>query len=197
MNLFDNIAKKYDIDSRIELANTITKELRKELKNTSDKQALDYGCGTGLVGLQLTDKFRSILFVDSSEEMINVVNQKIEKIKVNNGSTMVGDFSTEDLPDVKVDFIIVSLVLLHVQKTSILFESLYKLLNLEGELIIVDFDKNEKINHEKVHNGFTHQELYNQAERVGFKDISVRTFYRGKEIFMNQDASMFIFNAKK
>lgn len=100
MNLFDNIAKKYDIDSRIELANTITKELRKELKNTSDKQALDYGCGTGLVGLQLTDKFRSILFVDSSEEMINVVNQKIEKIKVNNGSTMVGDFSTEDLPDV-------------------------------------------------------------------------------------------------
>lgn len=176
MNLFDNIAKKYDIDSRIELANTITKELRKELKNTSDKQALDYGCGTGLVGLQLTDKFRSILFVDSSEKMINVVNQKIEKIKVNNGSTMVGDFSTEDLPDVKVDFIIVSLVLLHVQKTSILFESLYKLLNLEGELIIVDFDKNEKINHEKVHNGFTHQELYNQAERVGFKDIAFELF---------------------
>ncbi|HZG71257.1 MAG TPA: hypothetical protein VEY51_06915, partial [Chondromyces sp.] len=60
-----------------------------------------------------------------------------------------------------------------------------------------DFDKNDKINHPKVHNGFSHEELKKRLSEVGFKSIEIKTFYHGNRIFMNQDASMFISSSIK
>jgi hypothetical protein len=69
---------------------------------------------------------------------------------------------------------------------------LFNILNNGGKLIIIDFDKNDKINHPKVHNGFSHKELKKRLSEVGFKLIEMKTFYHGNRIFMNEDASMFI-----
>ncbi|WP_086311986.1 hypothetical protein A5821_003231 [Enterococcus sp. 7F3_DIV0205] len=197
MNIFDQIAHRYDSPKQLELASIIAEEIKKDLRNFSGEIALDYGCGTGLIGLQIADKFREIVFVDPSKEMIRIVKQKIDQLEETNAKTIVGSFSNENTFDIKADLIVVSLVLLHVPDTLDLLKSLYSALNPMGRILIVDFDKNENVQHEKVHNGFSQTELGKQLEELGFKSVISRTFYHGEKLFMNQEASLFILSAEK
>ena len=92
---------------------------------------------------------------------------------------------------------LLSLVLLHIPDTKKILQELFTILNQDGKLIIIDFDKNDKISHPKVHNGFSHNELKKVLSEVGFKSTSIKTFHHGNGIFMKKDASMFISSSKK
>lgn len=197
MNVFDKIAHHYDSPKQLELANSITNEIKTHVGDTSNKLVLDYGCGTGLIGLQIVNDVKEMYFVDPSQEMIHIVDQKIAEMNQTNVKTVIGRFSKNHTLNIKADLIIVSLVLLHVPDTLDLLESLYQALNLGGQLIIIDFDKNEKIYHEKVHNGFVQEELKKQMAEIGFNSVSSQTFHHGKNLFMKQDASMFSLIAEK
>lgn len=190
-NVFEQLAKKYDTPERIELANIVVKEVRKELRNSSSKSIIDYGSGTGLVGLSLADLVDSVLLVDSSKQMVDVAHSKILRGKISNADVLC-DF-TEETPEIKTDIVVMSLVLLHIPDTKKILQTLFNILHKGGKLLIVDFNKNDKINHPKVHNGFTHEELKNILSEVGFETNKVETFYYGENIFMNQDASMLAF----
>lgn len=190
-NVFEQLAKRYDSEDRIELANVIVKEVKSELQSSKSMSLLDYGSGTGLVSLELIDLVNSVVLVDSSKQMTDVAQAKINKRGINNAKAVYSDF-TQETPVLKADIILISLVLLHIPDTKKILQQLFQVLNSGGKLIIVDFDKNDKINHPKVHNGFTHEELKNYLTEVGFKSTQIKTFHHGKRIFMNQDASMFI-----
>ncbi|HLS09466.1 class I SAM-dependent methyltransferase [Lentibacillus sp.] len=195
-NVFEQMAKKYDTEERIELAKVIVKEIRPELRDSRSKSLMDYGSGTGLIGLELSDLVDSVLLVDSSKQMLDVAEEKIFRREITNSKVVCSDF-TEETPNLKADVILMSLVLLHIPDTKKILQELFNVLNNGGELIIIDFDKNDKVNHPKVHNGFSHESLKKMLSEVGFKSIKIKTFYRGNRIFMNQDASMFIANSIK
>jgi ubiquinone/menaquinone biosynthesis C-methylase UbiE len=195
-NVFEQMAKRYDTEERIELAKVIVKEVRPELRNSKSKSLIDYGSGTGLIGLELSDLVHSILLVDSSEQMLEVAKAKISHKGITNSKVLYSDF-TQETPELKADIVLMSLVLLHIPDTKKILQELFNILNNGGKLIIIDFDKNDKINHPKVHNGFSHEELKKRLSEVGFKSIEVKTFYHGNGIFMNQDASMFISSSIK
>lgn len=195
-NVFEQMAKRYDTAERMELANVIVKEVRTELQNSHSKSLLDYGSGTGLISLALSDLVDSILLVDSSEQMVEVAKAKISHKGIANAEVLHSDF-TQGTPQHKADIVLMSLVLLHIPDTTKILQELFNSLNDDGKLIIIDFDKNEKINHPKVHNGFSHEELKERLAKVGFKSIEIRTFHHGNHIFMNQDASMFISSSVK
>ncbi|WP_342045830.1 class I SAM-dependent DNA methyltransferase [Bacillus sp. OTU530] len=195
-NVFEQMAKRYDTEERIELAKVIVKEVRPELRNSKSKSLIDYGSGTGLIGLELSDLVHSILLVDSSEQMLEVAKAKISHKGITNSKVLYSDF-TQETPELKADIVLMSLVLLHIPDTKKILQELFNILNNGGKLIIIDFDKNDKINHPKVHNGFSHEELKKRLSEVGFKSIEIKTFYHGNSIFMNQDASMFISSSIK
>jgi ubiquinone/menaquinone biosynthesis C-methylase UbiE len=195
-NVFEQMAKRYDTEERIELAKIIVKEVRTELRNSKSKSLIDYGSGTGLIGLELSDLVDSILLVDSSKQMLEVAKAKISQKEITNSMVLYSDF-TQGTPDLKADIVLMSLVLLHIPDTKKILQELFNVLNDEGKLIIIDFDKNHTINHPKVHNGFLHEELKKMLSEVGFKSIKIKTFYHGNRIFMNQDASMFISSSIK
>lgn len=195
-NVFEQMAKKYDSEERIELAKIITKEVRTELQNSKSKSLIDYGSGTGLVGLELSDLVDSVLLVDSSEQMLEVAKAKISQKGINNSKVLYSDF-TQRIPKLKADIILMSLVLLHIPDTEGILRALFSILNEGGKLIIVDFDKNDKISHPKVHNGFLHEELEEKLSEVGFKSVEIKTFHHRERVFMKQDASMFISSSKK
>ena len=195
-NVFEQMAKRYDTEERIELAKVIAKEVRSELQNSTSKSLLDYGGGTGLVSLELVDVVDSILLVDSSKQMIGVAEAKISRNGISNAKVLYSDF-TQETPELKADIILLSLVLLHIPDTEKILQQLFNILTEGGKLIIIDFDKNDKINHPKVHNGFSHEELKDRLSEVGFTSIEMKTFHHGKRIFMNQDASMFISSSIK
>ena len=75
MEDFNLMAIDFDNDNRMERAKVIADEIRLHLTNGHKKTALEYGCGTGLVGFNLIDEFNKVYFVDSSIGMIEQVKQ--------------------------------------------------------------------------------------------------------------------------
>ncbi|WP_040203357.1 class I SAM-dependent methyltransferase [Neobacillus jeddahensis] len=195
-NVFEQMANRYDTEERMELAKVIVKEVRPELRNSKSKSLIDYGSGTGLISLELSDLVDSILLVDSSKQMLEVAKAKISHKGMTNSKVLYSDF-TQETPELKADIVLLSLVLLHIPDTKKILQELFNILNKGGKLLIIDFDKNDKISHPKVHNGFSHEELKNRLSEVGFNSIVMKTFYHGNRIFMNQDASMFISSSIK
>ncbi|MNZ92352.1 hypothetical protein D3C78_1113750 [compost metagenome] len=88
-------------------------------------------------------------------------------------------------------------VLLHIQDVEFVLTRLFDVLNEGGHLLIVDFDKNEKVASDIVHNGFNQAELTDIMTKIGYRNIRSKTFYTGNKIFMGQDASMFILDSQK
>lgn len=195
-NIFDQIAKKYDSKKQIELADIIIEEIRPKLQDSKRKTLIDYGSGTGLIGLKLTDLVDTLVLVDSSKQMLELAEEKISRMEIPNANVLCSDF-TKETPDFKADIILVSLVLLHIPDTKEILQKLFNVLNNGGELIIIDFDENDKVNHPKVHSGFSHEELKKILSDTGFKSTTINTFYQGSRIFMNQDAEMFIAHSVK
>ncbi|MCA1057588.1 class I SAM-dependent methyltransferase [Rossellomorea aquimaris] len=195
-NVFEEMAKRYDTEERMELAQVVVNEVKKELQGSTSKTLIDYGSGTGLVSLSLTDMVKSVLLVDSSEQMLEVAKAKIMQRGIHNADVLYSDF-TQGTPNMKADILLMSLVLLHIPDTVQILQELSNILHDGGKLIIVDFDKNENISHPKVHNGFVHEELKDQLSDAGFRSTEIRTFHHGHQIFMKQDASMFIASSSK
>lgn len=81
---FDMIANMYDTPERIHIAKVSSDAIRKYVGDAKDKKAIDFGCGTGLVGMNLINDFHSVLFLDTSENMIQQVEQKISAGNIRN-----------------------------------------------------------------------------------------------------------------
>src|SRR5699024_5813359 len=116
---------------------------------------------------------------------------KISNCKIKNISVLQADF-TEKSPDLKVDIIVISLVLLHIPDTDKILNELFNCLHDGGKLIIVDFDKNDNVSHPDIHSGFSQEELKKKLSEIGFISTDMKTFHHGEQIFAKQDASMFI-----
>jgi ubiquinone/menaquinone biosynthesis C-methylase UbiE len=194
---FNRMASQYDSPERKRIAKIIAKAIREKLQEPEKKDAMDFGCGTGLVGLEFIEDFHSLTFVDSSENMIQEVKKKLSTVENNHVQTLCFDLEVADFPEEQVDVIFLSQVLLHVKNTKMILEKLWKTLRGNGQLILVDFDKNQRIQSTLVHNGFDQQDLTNTLLDTGFRSVDSQTFYEGKNLFMGQPASLFVLNAKK
>lgn len=194
---FEMIANIYDTPERIQIAKVSSDAIRNYLVDTKSKNAIDFGCGTGLVGMNLLNEFHSMLFLDTSQNMINQMKQKITDFNIQNVDTLCFDFEKESLSNLKADYIFMAQVLLHIHDVEMILSRLFDVLNEGGHLLIVDFNKNENIASDIVHNGFNPGELSDVMAKIGYTDIQFDTFYTGSKIFMGQDASMFILDSRK
>lgn len=194
---FEMIANIYDTPERIHIAKESADAIREYIGDATSKNAIDFGCGTGLVGMNLLNDFHSVLFLDTSENMINQVRQKISDFDIQNVDTLCFDFEKEALSDLHVDYIFMAQVLLHIHDVEFVLSRLFDVLNEGGRLLIVDFDKNDKVVSDIVHNGFDQVELTDIMTKIGYRNIQSKTFYNGSKIFMGQDASMFILDSQK
>ncbi|WP_312810841.1 class I SAM-dependent methyltransferase [Sedimentibacter sp.] len=194
---FEMIADLYDTTERIQIAKVSSEAIRECLVDTKNKTAIDFGCGTGLVGVNLLNDFQSILFLDTSQKMINKIREKISYYNIQNADTLCFDFEKDSLLDLKTDYIFMAQVLLHIKDFKSVLIKLHDVLSPGGHLLIVDFNKNDKIVSDMVHNGFEQEELKEDMLSIGFKNVQSKTFYYGSKIFMNQDSSLFILDSQK
>ena len=194
---FDSIANSYDNPERTRIAMVASDAIKEYLGDTRSKSAIDFGCGTGLVGMNLVNEFESLLFMDTSENMLDIVKKKITDVGALNARTLCFDFESSSQLDLRADYIFMAQVLLHIQDYEAVLAKLHAVLNDEGHLLIVDFNKNDKVVSELVHNGFDQEQLKALMLKIGFKDIRSKTIYSGTKLFMNQDASLFIMDGKK
>ena len=54
---FEMIASSYDTPERIHIAKVSADAIREYVMDSKNKSAIDFGCGTGLVGMNLLDDF--------------------------------------------------------------------------------------------------------------------------------------------
>lgn len=194
---FEMIANMYDTPERVQMARISSDAIREYLVEAKSKNAIDFGCGTGLVGMNLLNDFKSMLFLDTSQNMLHQVEQKISDLDIQNADTLCFDFEQEGLTDLHADYIFMAQVLLHIQDIEFILSRLFDVLNEGGHLLIVDFNKNEQIASDLVHNGFDQAELTDTMIKIGYRNTQSKTFYTGNKIFMGQDASMFILDSQK
>ncbi|PJJ27248.1 class I SAM-dependent methyltransferase [Lacrimispora celerecrescens] len=194
---FEIIADRYDTPERIQIAKVSSDAIREYVVDAKSKNAIDFGCGTGLVGMNLRNDFNSMLFLDTSQNMIHQIEQKISNSNIQNAATLCFDFEKDSLSDLHADYIFMVQVLLHIKDFELVLSRLYETLEENGHLLIVDFDKNEKIASDMVHNGFEQAELTDVMTKIGYKGIQSKTIYSGSKIFMGQDASLFVLDSHK
>ncbi|MFT9493932.1 class I SAM-dependent methyltransferase [Anaerosolibacter sp.] len=196
-DIFEMMANKYDTIERIQIAKLTSDAIREYLVDANNKSAIDFGCGTGLVGLNLLNDFNSMLFLDTSPNMIDKIKQKITHLNIPDVDTLCFDLEKESLSDLHADYIFMAQVLLHINDVELVLSRLYDVLNTGGHLLIVDFNKNEEIIPEMVHNGFEQEKLIDLLNKIGYKEVQSKTFYTGSKIFMGHDASLFILDSQK
>ncbi|ARC86304.1 methyltransferase domain protein [Clostridium argentinense CDC 2741] len=200
---FDLEAKSWDDDKRVTRAKLISEEIDRWLGDKINNNAMEFGCGTGLITLNLKNKFKDIMMVDNSAGMIEEVNKKIKNQNVNNIRTWCGDIDEIDDKN-KYDAIYTSMTLHHIVNISKVLEKLHSLLSLEGELYIVDLVEEDGTFHSSEkgfegHNGFNQNNLIETLKNIGFKDIRNKVFYKGSKSIeeRNVDYELFIMVARK
>lgn len=189
---FDSMASKYDSGNRLEIAKLSEMAIRRFLPTATEGTWLDFGCGTGLIGLEFTDLVEELILLDASQAMLSVVEEKIQARQITNARTQWLNLEDDVELNLAVDCIFMAQVLLHIPDYVALFEKLFKLLKPGGRLIIVDFDENEHVNSPLVHGGFNHDALRADLGEVGYQNIQIENFHQGEKLLMNTDATMFV-----
>jgi ubiquinone/menaquinone biosynthesis C-methylase UbiE len=135
-------------------------------------QALEYGCGTGLLSFALQPQLGNITLADSSEGMLAVLNEKIAAHGITNMRAAKLDLVTDPLPPDRYALIYTLMTCHHIADTDGLLRSLYALLAPSGYLCIADLDAEDGSFHGQGfagHNGFDRRELAARAEAAGFE----------------------------
>jgi len=197
--LFDDLAVNYDTEPRKEVALHTAATVRDTLASLGieGKTLIDYGCGTGLVGLQLVDLFDEVTFIDAAPNMVEVLQEKIQNENIPNARVICAN-ATKGLDDsIKADVMILAQVLLHEADTRALLDALNSAINPGGIIIIVDFERNDSVESDRVHAGFELMQLQADLLYGGFEPLHFQLFLHAEKYFMGQDASLFILVAKK
>lgn len=185
---FGSRAKDWDNDARIERSKKVAEKINEIIGNEKYNSIMEYGCATGIIGLNLCDRFKKVTLMDSEKEMIKIVKEKVRKDDKNNIFPIQIDLMDKAYKGEKFDLIYTSLTLHHILDTERIIKIFYDLLNENGALCIIDLDKEDgsfHINHKHFngYNGFEHRYIENIFESAGFSNIKSDTFYNAQKIY--------------
>lgn len=167
---------------------------------------LEIGCGTGVLSLQLLPYVKSILAIDVSHPMIQILRLKIaafsslaERKKITPLCLYLEDAEDPDLPPgpdgkrMKFDMVTGHLLLHHVGNHEALLRTMHGCLKPGGRIALTDFEdtgpkarlfhpegKMGDVEHER---GIDAEVLTRLMEKIGFEDVSVEVAWTmSKEI---------------
>ena len=170
---------------------------------TGNETALDYGCGTGLLSLNLYQNFKTILLADTSEGMLEVVREKIKKNTLKNLSAINADLNSETLAKNTFHIIYTSMTLHHMEDIEGSLKKFYSMLNPDGYLCIADLDTEDGTFHDTGftgHFGFDREDLKSKTKNAGFSDVNFYDCYTINKISsqgQSQSYQLFLMIAKK
>ena len=173
---FDKDAASYDLKpGRVKLANDVAAAIIGEIKLNGDMDVLDFGCGTGLVTLQLQPSVRTITGADTSHGMLDILKSKIEERKLTNVRTEFIDPEKSVELKNKYHLVVCSMTLHHVEELGYIFHEFYNCLLPGGHLCIADLDSDGGEFHRDktgvVHYGFDRSEMRRLFIEGGFQDV--------------------------
>ena len=201
---FDKKAKDWDDNRRIQRSKVIVEKIIDYVNLQETFSGLEFGCGTGLISLNLYDKLGKITCIDTSSGMIKQLEDKVAEHNLD--KITVTQLNINDDHDLQSEYDIIysSMSLHHVTSLEETLQNFYDLLQDGGLLCIVDLDKEDGSFHSQEsnflgYNGFEQKELSQLLEQVGFNNIMSETFYNDERSIGNRNIeySLFIMKAQK
>ena len=171
---FAEKAKTWDSNPQtIALADLFSAELDKIVPDHSGLAILEFGCGTGLVGLRYAEGAAALDMVDASPAMLDVLRTKDEArpshVTIHEGTlSMLAGRAVAPEP---ADWIISNMALHHVEDIPPLLEEIHRLTKPGGRVTIGDLETEPGSFHAPdvvPHNGFDPDELSRLFEDTGF-----------------------------
>jgi len=180
---FDPAAASWDDQpGRVKMTRDIAQAMAETIELSPFMDILDFGCGTGLVTLQLQPFVRSITGVDSSPGMLDVLNAKIKDRKLTNVKTCLLDIENDDRLQDGYHLIVSSMTFHHIRNISAVLNQFHEILLPSGNLCIADLDRDDGRFHENndgvFHFGFDRETFGRMIENAGFRNIECRTAAR-------------------
>ena len=176
MNTFDEKAKTWDQNPvNRERSEAIAKKILQKIDLNPGMVAMEYGAGTGILSFMLKDIVKEITLMDSSLEMVKVMEEKIHSSGVSHLKPLYFDLETHDYTEQTFDMIITQMVLHHVKDINAIIRKFYELLDDGGHLVIADLYTEDGSFHGEGfegHLGFDPDRLGNQIKQAGFKNIA-------------------------
>ncbi len=180
---FDTIAAQWDESPmRTNMARAIADAIATAVPLASHWRALEYGCGTGLVGLRLLPHLAHLLETDLSPGMLTVLAEKAQAAGLANISTAVLDLTTSPPPDGQFDLIFSSMALHHITDVAGIVRTFFSMLVPGGWVALADLDAEDGTFHSPdvpgvEHHGFDRKTVEGWLRAAGFADVSTRTAY--------------------
>jgi 2-polyprenyl-3-methyl-5-hydroxy-6-metoxy-1,4-benzoquinol methylase len=170
MSHFNDKAAEWDNEGKIKMMALLADKTLEVIKPEGKLDIMDFGCGTGLFGLEMADHARSLLGIDTSSGMLEVFDKKTKG--ANNVSSKLIDLENESL-DQKFDLIVSSMAFHHLNQPDRMLGTLKNLLKPNGKLAIVDLDEEDGSFHPDndgmgvKHFGFSKTTLESWAQKEG------------------------------
>ncbi len=177
---FDEEAAGWDAEPRrVQLAKDLFRAIGEEIVLTEAMEVLDFGCGTGLVTLQLSERTGRVTGVDSSQGMLDVLDGKAQSCQICNVATRRVDLESGDVLEGMFDLVVSTMTLHHVRDVPLLLEQFAGVLKTGGQVCIADLDPENGAFHDNkdgvFHSGFERCSLRDLLSKAGFVDIRDRT----------------------
>jgi len=192
MTNFDERARDWDSDpKKVERARRVADAIRNAIPLSSNMNALEYGCGTGLLSFALQSDLGSVTLADTSQGMLDVLSEKIASAGLTNMYPTRLDLATGPLPAERYHLTYSLMTLHHIDDTKHILTQFHALLEPNGYLLVADLDKEDGSFHTDgstdVHKGFERGALQRQVEAVGFGNVRFSTAYEIKKKINDQE----------
>jgi len=116
----------------------VADHIRELIPLKKEMVALEFGAGTGIASFLLKDYLKEITMMDSSTEMVKVMNEKIKKTGVKNLKALNFNLEESDYTETSFDFIFTQMALHHVSDIGNILRKFHDLLFPGGYLAIAD-----------------------------------------------------------
>ncbi len=181
MNRFDQVAGEWDADpQKVERAQAVAAAIRARLPRGRALRGLEYGAGTGLLGLALADAFAHLTLADVSDGMLAVAREKIAAAGLAHVEARRLDLLADPLPKERWDVVFSLMALHHIPDTAAILRRWQAALTPGGMLFVCDLDQEDGSFHRYAfhgHRGFDREALAGLAEEAGFRQIDFATPY--------------------
>ena len=179
---FDKVAASWDDKPQRRLiAAAVTAGIEENIPLHRDLHVLEYGCGTGLCGLQLAPEVRHLTAADTSAGMLDELKKKSLTLGLENVTPFLISPDHWTLPSEAFDLAFSSMVLHHIEETQTLLKNFYRSLKAGGFLALADLEKEDGTFHDDstgvAHFGFEPQALLTLLEELGFIGLKSQTVH--------------------
>lgn len=179
---FDQEAATWDENPRrVRLAKAVAQTIAGLVPLSGAMDALDFGCGTGLLTLMLRPSVGRITGADTSAGMLERLQQKVRDQALDNVETIL--LRPEDGHALRgiYDLIVSSMTLHHVQDLASLFRQFRDHLRPGGHLALADLDREDGTFHQEAgdvfHLGFERAGIKALLMEAGFVDLRDTTAF--------------------